>query len=224
MFHRAWKRQRRRAGGQRDLPRHPVVEVVALTGPPLPRALGRSAELGGDRLLGQHDDHALRLGRVVLVRAEVQRALLVGQRRPRSRASPAAASPTRRGRRPGCRCPRRSAADSRLCAMIDHQPTALSPPPPGCRTGRAGRGRGRTRGRRRCGRRSPAGSCSRRSTGRWCRSGCRRRGCSPGPGRCSGTPSSGATRWRPRPGTGHRRPGRRRRARSGSGRCSRPAR
>jgi hypothetical protein len=53
---------RPRAGGQGDGAGQRRLVVVALAGPPLLRAGGRSAELRRDRLVGQHDDEPLRLG------------------------------------------------------------------------------------------------------------------------------------------------------------------
>ena len=71
---------------------------------------------------GSDHDGALRpwLG-VVLVRAEVECACPGRRARSRSRASRAAACPTRRGRRPACRCPGRPWRRPRLWAMSVHQ-------------------------------------------------------------------------------------------------------
>ena len=126
MFQRAWKRQRRAARRAASTDR----VSVASRSSPWPDhhclvAAVRRAELGRDRLLGQRHDDALRLGGVVLARAEVERPRLAGGDRPRSRASRAGACPTRRGRRRGCRAAR-PAPDTRLWAMIDHQLTAFS--------------------------------------------------------------------------------------------------
>ena len=109
---------------------HRVVEVVVVAGEEL---LGRRRTArrrsDGDLLLRQHHHGGLRLGGVVLLRAEVQRSSSARPRPPRSRASRAGACSTRRGRRPRCRCPASFLAPSRLCAIRVQYSLLLSPPP-----------------------------------------------------------------------------------------------
>ena len=78
MFQRAWKVSDALPGRERDLAGQRGLAVVALARPPLLGPAGGAPSWVVTVLLGQRHDDALRLGAVVLVRAEVERPRLAG--------------------------------------------------------------------------------------------------------------------------------------------------